>query len=75
MQRLELRRGDNALHDLQRRRPLRQAVTALEALDTALQTLPPGTRESYVLRARAGVVELIDALRLHSAYFDANPAA
>jgi hypothetical protein len=74
MQRLELRRGDDPLHDLQRR-PLRQAVTALEALDTALQTLPPGSRESHVLRARAGVAELIDALRLHSAYFDANPAA
>jgi uncharacterized membrane protein YccC len=60
----ELRRGNS-----------RAAVTALAALDAALQTLPPGGKESHVLRARAGVAELIDALRLHSAYFDANPAA
>lgn len=60
----ELRRGNS-----------RAAVTALETLDATLQTLPPGGRESHVLRARAGVAELIDALRLHSAFFDANPAA
>jgi uncharacterized membrane protein YccC len=68
------------LHEL-RRGNSRATVTALETLDAALQRLPPGGppggRDWHVrriLRARANVAELVDVLRLHRAYFDANPA-
>ena len=63
----ELRRGNSG-----------GAVTALETLDATLQTLSLGGRDWHarrILRARANVAELIDVLRLHRVYFDANPTA
>lgn len=62
----ELRRGNSAA-----------AVNALTALDDALQALTPGGSAWHtrcVLRARADITGLVELLRLHGTYFDANPA-
>jgi hypothetical protein len=53
------------------------AIDALVRLDAVLEALFRGSvgwHAGQALRARANVAELIEALRRHSTYFDANPS-